>query len=64
MLTLWPRSASLIAAIVATLPRLDGLLLRSDHVTVLAEAPQVIWDVRTIRKDMIHLIRLIATEHT
>lgn len=30
---------------------------------VLAEAPQVIWDVRAVREDMVHLIRLVATEH-
>ena len=64
MLTLRPRAASLIAAIIATLPGFDGLLLRPDHMAVLAEAPQVVWDVRAVREDMVHLVRLVAAEHT
>ena len=32
--------------------------------TVLAETPQIVWYVRTIREDMVHLIRLVAAEHT
>lgn len=63
MLTLRPWAASLIAAIIAALSCLDGLLLRPSHVAVLAEAPQVIRDVRAVREDVVHLIRLIATEH-
>lgn len=63
MLTLRPWAASLVAAIVAALSCLDGLLLRSRHVAVLAEAPQVVWHVGAIREDMVHLIRPSATEH-
>lgn len=64
MLTLRPWAASLIAAIIAALSCLDRLLLRSRHVAVLAEAPQVIRDVRAVREDVVHLIRLTTTEHT
>ena len=46
------------------LPRLDRLLLRSDHMAVLAEAPQVVWDVWAIREDMVHLVSAVAAEHT
>ena len=63
MLTLRPWAASLIAPIVAALSCLDGLLLRSRHVAVLAEAPEIVWHVRAIREDMIHLIRGVAAEH-
>lgn len=64
MLTLRPWASSLIATSIAALSRLNGLLLCSDHVAVLAETPQVIRHVRPVREDVIHLIRLIATEHT
>ena len=64
MLTLRPWAASLIAPIVAALSCLDRLLLRSSHMAVLAEAPQVIRHVRAVWEDVIHLVRLIAAEHT
>ena len=63
MLTLRPWAASLVATIVAALSCLDGLLLRSRHMAVLAEAPQVVRHVRAIWEDVVHLIRLIAAEH-
>lgn len=63
MFTLRPWTSNLITPIIAALSRLDGLLLRSSHVAVLAEAPQIVWDVRPIREDMVHLIRPSATEH-
>ena len=62
MFALWSWAASLIATIVTALSRLDGLLLRSRHVAVLAEAPQVIRHMRAVREDVVHLVRLIATE--
>ena len=64
MLTLRPWAASLIAPIVAALSCLDGLLLCSSHMAVLAKAPQIVWDVWPIREDVVHLVRLVATEHT
>lgn len=63
MLTLRSWTSSLVASIVAALSCLDGLLLCSSHMAVLAEAPQVIWDVRAIGKDVVHLIRPSTTEH-
>ena len=49
--------------IIAALSRLNGLLLCSSHMAVLAEAPQIVWGVRPIREDVIHLVCLIAAEH-
>ena len=63
MPTLRPWAASLIAPIVAALSCLDRLLLRSSHMAVLAEAPQVIRDVRAVWEDVVHLIRPGTTEH-
>lgn len=63
MFALWPWAASLIAAIIAALSCLDGLLLCSSHMAVLAETPQVIRHVGSVREDVIHLIRPGATEH-
>ena len=63
MFALWSWAASLIATIIAALSRLDGLLLRSRHVAVLAEAPQVIRHVGAIGEDMVHLVCGVAAEH-
>ena len=63
MLTLRPWAASLIATIVAALSCLDGLLLCSCHMAVLAETPEIVRDVRPIGEDMIHLISRAAAEH-
>ena len=63
MLTLRPWAASLIAAIIAAFSCLDGLLLRPCHMAVLAETPEIVRDVRPVREDVIHLIRLVAAEH-
>ena len=64
MFALWSWPASLVAAIIATLAGLYGLLLRSGHVAVLAEAPQIVWHVGAIREDVVHLVRPIAAEYT
>lgn len=63
MLTLHPWAASLIAAIIAALSSLNGLLLCSSHMAVLAEAPQVILDVRAIGEYVVHLVGLVAAEY-
>lgn len=50
-------------AIIAALAGLYGLLLRPGHMAVLAQAPEIVWHVRAIWKDVVHLISWIAAEY-
>lgn len=63
MFRLRPRASSLIAPIIAATPSLHSLLLRPHHMAVLAQTTKVLRHVRTVREDVVYLIRLRTTEN-